>query len=99
MTWRKSLTILLRLLLISAFVPVLLYMLVVFPALAAKALSGPGLPMGTIFFTAGPPVTCFFALAGTAWISLRLWHSQRWCAVGFFAGLFAFAAVWTTAIL
>jgi hypothetical protein len=99
MTWRKILTNLLRLLLIAAFVPVLLDILIVFPALAAKALSVPGLPTPTIVFMAGPPVAGFIALAVTAWLSLRLWHSQRWCAVGFLAALSAFAAVWTAAIL
>jgi hypothetical protein len=99
MSWRKCLTVLLRLLLTAAFVPVLLDILIVFPALAAKAATAPGLPAAMILFAAGPPLTGFLALAAIAWLSLRLWHSERWRALGFFAGFFAFAAVWTTAIL
>jgi hypothetical protein len=99
MTWRKSLTVLLRLLLSAAFVPVLLDILIVFPALAAKATSTPGLPAATILFEAGPPLVGFAVLAVIAWLSLRLWHSERWRVLGFFAGFFTFAAVWATAIL
>jgi len=99
MPWRKSLTVLLRLLLIAAFVPVLLDILTVFPVLAAKAASAPGLPAATILFAAGPPVATFFAFVAIAWLGLRLWHTERWRALGICVGLFAFAAVWSAALV
>ncbi|MDR3463820.1 MAG: hypothetical protein P4L76_16045 [Beijerinckiaceae bacterium] len=96
--WRKILTVLLRLLLIAAFVPVLLDLLTVFPALAARAVSAPGLSATMILFAAGPPVAGFFVVAILAWAGLRLWHTERWRALGFCVGLFAFLAVWSAAL-
>ena len=99
MSRRKILTVLLRLLLIAAFVPVLLDLLTVIPALAAKAASAPGLSVTTFLFVAGPPLAIFFVLVGLAWLGLRLWHTERWRALGFCVGLLVFLAAWSAALV
>ena len=98
-TGRAGLTMVLRLLLTGTFVPVLFDFIVIGPALATQARSPAGLPASMLVSAAIPPLGVFTVLLAVAWLSLRLWNSDKWRAAGMAVAVLAFAAVWAPALL
>jgi hypothetical protein len=98
-TSRACLTLVLRLLLTGTFVPVLFNVMIMGPAIATQARSAGGLPASMLVAAAIPPLGVLSVLIAVAWLSLRLWNSEKWPAAGMAVALLAFAAVWTPTFL
>lgn len=98
-TARAGLTLILRLLLTGTFVPVLFDLIVIGPALATQARSPAGLPAAMLVSAAVPPLGVFTVLIGVAWLSLRLWNSEKWRPAGMAVAVLAFTSVWAPALL